>query len=163
MLRPRNILLVAAVLELLSVLWDFLFGRLSILFRDPLQRVEPGVGGVLARVYDISHPVLALAALALAVTGRVRHAIVALGIIETVRWLSFMPSVARNGLRLEDGLAIQWTAVQIFVFPLIAACAIAFAVRDQRPRFAAALIAVPSLYNQSGLAVYTLSILINGL
>jgi hypothetical protein len=162
MLEPRNILIAVAVFELLAVLWDFLFGRMSILFRDPLQVAEPGVGDVLAKAYVACHPLLSLAALALAAKGRVRHAIVALGAVETMRWLTYMPSVVRNGLRLDDGFDIQWTAAQIFVFPVIAACAIAFAARDERLRLATALIAVPTLYNMFGLTVYTLWKLIDG-
>ena len=80
-----------------------------------------------------------------------------------MRWLNLMPSVVQDGLRLDDGFDIQWTAAQIFVFPLIATCGIAFAVRDERLRLAAALIAVPTLYNLFGLTVYTLWNLINGL
>jgi hypothetical protein len=160
---PRNILMVAAAIELIFVLWDVLFGPMSILFRDPLERAEQGVGDVLAKAYFACHPLLALAALALAARGRVRPAIVALGAVEAMRWLKLMPSVLQNGLRLEDGFAIQWTVAQIFVFPLIAACGIAFAVRDEQPRFAATLIAVPTLYNLFGFTVYVLRNLVIGL
>jgi hypothetical protein len=162
-LGPRNILMAAAAFEFPFVLWDVLFGPMSILFRDPLERAEQGVGDVLAKVYFACHPLLALAAMVLAARGRVRHAIVALGAVEAMRWLKLMPSVLQNGLRLEDGWAIQWTVAQIFVFPLVAACGIAFAARDERPRLAAALIAVPTLYNLFGLTVYVLRNLINGL
>jgi hypothetical protein len=163
MLGPRNILIVVAALELLAVLWDFLFGRMSILFRDPLEPAEPGMADVLAKAYVACHPLLALAALALAATGRVRHAIVALGAIVMMRWLNYMPSVVQNGLRLDDGFDVQWTAAQIFLFPLMAACGIALAVRDERPGLATALISVPTLYNLTGFTVYTLWVLIYGL
>jgi hypothetical protein len=163
MLGPRNILIVAAVFELLAVLWDFLFGRMSILFRDRLELADPGIGDVFARAYLAGHPLLALAALALAATGRLRHAVVALGGVEMMRWLNYVPWVVQNGLRLDDGLVIQWTAAQIFVFPLIAACGIALAVRGERMGLATALISVPTLYNLSGFTVFTLWVLINGL
>ena len=153
----------AAAFEFIFVLWDALFGRMSILFRDPLEPAGQGVDDVLAKAYFVCHPLLALAALALAARGRVRPAVVALGAVETMRWLKLMPTVLQNGLRLEDGLTVQWTVTQIFVFPLIAACGIAFAVRDEQPRLAATLIAVPTLYNLFGLAVYVLRNLINGL
>src|SRR5882672_2397657 len=89
-LGRRNILIVVATLEFPFVLWDFLFGRMSILFRDPLGRAESGVGDVLTKAYVACHPLLAIAALAFAAKGRVRHAIVTLGAIETMRWLNFM-------------------------------------------------------------------------
>jgi hypothetical protein len=163
MLGPRNILIVLAVFELLDVLWDFLFGRRSILFRDRWEPAEPGVADIFAKAYVICHPLLALAALALAAAGRLRHAIVALGALELMRWLNYIPSVVQNGLRLDDGYDIQWTAAQIFVFPVIAACGIALAVRDERPGLATALTGVPTLYNLAGLTVFTLWLLINGL
>ena len=163
MLGPRNILIVVAVFEFLAVLWDFLFGRMSILFRDPLEPAEPGIGDVLAKLYLGSHPLLALAALALAATGRIRRAVVVLGAIEMVRWVKFMPSVMESGLRLDNIFDVQWTAAQIFLLPLIGTLSITLAVRNHRLGLAAALTGIPSLYNLTGLTVSILWTLINGL
>jgi hypothetical protein len=163
MIGPRNILIVVAVFELLAVLWDFLLDRMSILFRDPLEPAESDIADVLTRAYVACHPLLVLAALAFAATGRVRHAIVALGVVEMMRWLNFMPWIVQNGLRLDDGLDIQWTAAQIFAFPLMAAGGIALAALDKRPGFATVLTGAATLYNLTGVTVYTLWVLINGL
>jgi len=74
---------------------------------------------------------LALAAPALPATRRVRNAIVTLGAVETTTWLNYMPSAVQNGLRPDHGFKTQWTTAQIFVFPLIAACGVALALRDE--------------------------------
>ena len=58
----------------------------------------PGLGGAIIKAYIASHPVLALAALALATVGRLRYAIMALGALVLMNWLNFMPSVVRHGL-----------------------------------------------------------------
>jgi hypothetical protein len=159
---PRNILIAMAVLEFLTVLWNFLFGRMSILFRDPLEPAATGIGDFITKAYLACHPFLVLAAVALAATGRIRQAIVAFGAIEIMRWLNYMTSVARNGLRLEDGFAMQWTAAQIFLFPLIAACGIALALSGKRPGLASALISIPILYNLAGFTLFATRLLIDG-
>jgi hypothetical protein len=160
---PRTVLIAVAVLELLASLWDFLFGRMSILFRDPLELAEPGIGDVLAKLYLACHPLLALVALALAATGRIRRAVVVLGAIELVRWLKFMPSVMESGLRLDNIFDVQWTVAQIFLLPLIGALSITLALRNHRLKLATALTGIPSLYNLTGLTMSILWTLINGL
>src|SRR5258707_10905184 len=146
--RCSKVLIAVAVFESLAGVWSFpyLFGRASILFANPLFLPEPGLGDAAVKVYVASHPLFALAALAFAVKGRVRHAIVVLGAVEMMRWLNFMTSVVSNGLRLNDGLSVQWTAAQIFIFPLLAACAIALATRARRLGLATAQVSIPTLY-----------------
>src|SRR5580704_16257633 len=82
LLRPRNILIVIAGFELVTVLLEFLSGRMSMLFREPLEPAGQWIDDVLTKTYFACHPLLTVAALALAVAGRVRHAIVALGAVE---------------------------------------------------------------------------------
>jgi hypothetical protein len=162
LLRPRNILMVIAGFELFAVLLDFLFGRMSILFPRPFEPAGRGIGIVLTKTYFACHPLLTIAALALAALGRVWPAIVALGVVEMTRWLNLTAWVLQNGLQFDDGLAIQWTAAQIFINPAIAAWGIALAVRGERLGLATALIGVPTLYNLVGFSVYALWVLING-
>jgi hypothetical protein len=69
--------------------------------RDVVRRHDgnsrPGLGGAIIKAYIASHPLLALAALALATVGRLRYAIMALA-PGAVNWLNYMPSVVRHGL-----------------------------------------------------------------
>ena len=76
---PRRVLIAVSVFELLFGLWSFpyLFNRASILFANPLDLPEPGLGNMAVKAYVASHPLLALTALAFAATGRVRYAILA--------------------------------------------------------------------------------------
>jgi hypothetical protein len=157
LLRPRNTLMVIAGLELFLLPLDFLF-------RERLEPAEWEIGIVLTKTYFVCHPLLTVAALAMVALGRVRHAIVALAAIEMTRWLHLTAWVVlQNGLPLDDVLAIQWTAANIFIFPVVAAYVIALAVRGERLRLASALIGVPTLYNLVLFMVFALGVLINGL
>ena len=102
--------------------------HVPMLFGDMSEIPGPGIGGAIIKAYIASHPVLALAALALATVGRLRYAIMALGAVVLMTWLNFMPSVVRHGLDF-GGVAAFQTPVQIIAFPLMGACAIALAAR----------------------------------
>jgi hypothetical protein len=157
LLRPRNILVVVAGLELILLPLDFLF-------RGPPEPAGWEIGVVLTKTYFAGHPLLTVAALAMAASGRVRPAIVALAAIEITRWLYLTAWVVlQGGLPLEDVLDIQWTAANIFIFPAVAAYAIALAVRGARLGLASALIGIPTLHNLVSIMAYALGVLINGL
>ena len=85
------------------------------LFGDMSEIPGPGVGGAIIKAYTAVHPLLALAALALATTGRLRYAIMALGALVLMNWLNFMPSVVRHGLDF-NGIAAFETPMQIIAF-----------------------------------------------
>src|SRR5256885_4222439 len=116
------------------------------LFCDVSEIPGPGLGGALIKAYVASHPLLALAALALATVGRLRYAIMALGALVLMNWLNYMPSVVRHGLDF-DGLSVFQTTVQIIAFPLMGACAIALAARKERLGLATTLITIPTLFD----------------
>lgn len=164
MLWPRKVLIADAMFELFAALWTlpFLFGRASILFRNPWEP-ESGLGDVIVKAYVASHPLLALGALAWAAKGRVRHAIVALGAVVAMRWLNYTPSLLRYGLKFNDGFDLQWIAAQVFTFPLLSACAIVLAARGERLRLATALVSLPTLYNVLGFTVFAIWTIINGI
>ena len=109
------------------------------LFGDMSEIPGPGLGGAIIKAYVVSHPLLALAALALATVGRLRYAIMALGALVLLNWLNYMPSVVRHGLDF-GGLAALQTPVQIIAFPLMGACAIALAARKERLGLATMLV-----------------------
>ena len=77
------------------------------LFGDMSEIPGPGIGGAIIKAYIASHPVLALAALALATVGRLRYAIMALGALMLMNWLNYMPSVVRHGLDFGGLAALQ--------------------------------------------------------
>ena len=152
----RVVLIIAALLETFLAL-----PKIFILF-DDMSDMPTGLGGFLFKANIVTHLPLALAVLALAIKGRLRHAIIALAAIVLMTWLNFMPSVILRGLEFGDAHVAEWTTRQIIVFPLMAACAIALAARDQRLGIATALASIPTFWNVLGVAVFTISVIING-
>jgi hypothetical protein len=127
------------------------------LFGDMSEIPGPGLGGAIIKAYVVSHPLLALAALALATVGRLRYAIMALGALVLMNWLNYMPSVVRHGLDL-GGLS----AIQIIAFPLMGACAIALAARKERLGLAVLLVSIPTLFDVLAVIAFGISAFLYG-
>jgi hypothetical protein len=152
----RVVLVIAALLEAFDAL-----SSVPTLFGDMSEIPGPGFGGFLIKAHIATHPVLALAALVFAAIGRVRHAIIALAAIVFMTWLNYMPSVVLHGLEFR-GVGAFETPVRIIAFPLMAACAIALAARNQRLRLATALASIPTFYSLIGLIIFAVGISIYG-
>ena len=133
----------------------------SMLFGDTSQIPGSGVGGAIIKAYIASHPVLALAALGFATIGRLRYAIIALGALVLMTWLNFMPSVVRHGLDF-NGISAFETPVRIIAFPLMGACAVALAARNQRLGLAAMLVSIPTLYSVAAVIAFGIGIFLYG-
>jgi hypothetical protein len=138
----RTVLVILAAIELFDGL-----SSVSILFGDMSTIPGPGLGGGLIKAHLAAHPVLAAAAIVFAAMGRVRHAIIALGTIIIMNWLSDMPSVVMHGLGLKGAFSIVETTSKIIAFPLIAACAIAYAAHNEHLGRATLLVAIPTIFN----------------
>ncbi|XIA63947.1 hypothetical protein ACFIOY_34005 [Bradyrhizobium sp. TZ2] len=130
------------------------------LFGEMSEIPGRGVGAAIIKAYIASHPLLALAALVFATVGRLRYAIMALGALVLMTWLNYMPSV-RHGLDF-NGLSAFETPVQIIAFPLIGACAIALAARNQRLGLAAMLVSIPTLYGVMAVIAFGISVFLYG-
>jgi len=115
-----------------------------ILFGDMSEIPGPGVGGATIKACIAVHPLLALAALAFATIGRLRYAIMVLGALVLTNWLNYMPSMVLHGFDF-GGVAAFQTPMQIIAFPLMGACAIALAARNQRLGLATMLVSLPTL------------------
>ena len=156
LLGLRIVLIIAGLLEAFDAL-----SSVPTLFGDMSEIPGPGVGGFLIKAHIAGHPVLALAVLVFAAIGRVRHAIIALAAIVFMTWLNYMPSVVLHGLEFR-GVGAFETPVRIIAFPLMAACAVALAARNQRLRLATALTSLPTFYNLIGLIVFAIGVGIYG-
>jgi hypothetical protein len=132
-----------------------------ILFGDMSAIPGPGVGGAIIKAYIASHPLLGLAALAFATVGKLRYAIITLGALALMNWLNDMPSVVRHGLDF-DGVSAFQTPIQIIAFPLMGACAIALAARNQRLGLAATLVSIPTLFGVLGVIAFGISVALHG-
>ena len=135
--------------------------HLPTLFGDISEIPGPGVGGAIIKAHIASHPLLALAALVFATVGRLRYAIMALGVLVLLTWLNFMPSVVRHGFDFRGVSAFE-TPVRIIAFPLMGACAIALAARGQRLGLATLLVSIPTLYSVCAVIAFGIGIMIYG-
>lgn len=155
----RTVLIIVALVELVAALLDLpdLFRGVHDLFREASGS---GFAEAITTAHLICHPLLALAAVVFAATGRVRHAIIALGIVVIMTWLNHLPWLGR--LDLGKARDVQWAAKQIIAFPLMAAFAIALAVRDARLGLATALVSIPTISNLASLTAYAIGLIVNG-
>ena len=160
LLGLRAVLIVVALIELVDALSDLpnLFDGVHNLFGEASGS---GVAEAITTTHLVCHPLLATAVVVLTATGRVRYAIIALGVIVIATWLNHLPWLER--LDLSKGRDVQWAAKQIIAFPLMAAFAITLAARDARPGLATALVSVPTVNNLFGLASYAVGLIINGI
>ena len=152
----RVVLIIAALLEGFDAA-----SSVPTLFGDMSEIPGTGFGGFLIKAHIATHAPLALAMLVFAAIGRVRYAIIALAAIAFMTWLNYMPSVVRHGLEFR-GIGAFETPVRIIAFPLMAACAIALAARNQRPGLATALASIPTFYSLLGVIIFAVGVSIYG-
>ncbi|WP_027526299.1 hypothetical protein [Bradyrhizobium sp. Ec3.3] len=157
--RPFGLLMVLFAVAALEA-FDGL-SSVSTLFGDMSEIPGPGLGGFLIKAHIATHPVLALAALACAAMGHLRGAILALAAIIMMTWLNHMPSVVLHGFDVA-GIGAFQTPAEIIAFPLMAACAIACALRNQRLALATLLVSVPTLFNMMMLVAFAVGVAIYG-
>ena len=109
----------------------------------------------------VAQPVLALAALIFALTGRLGHAIPALGAIVFLAWLEYMALIP-DGFDYGNLFVNLDNATKAFIFPLVGACAMAFAARGERLGTATLLIAIPSGVNLFNALAFLIGVTIYG-
>jgi hypothetical protein len=120
------------------------------------------VGQMLINANLVVHPLFALAALALAVSGRLRAALIVLAAYVLVDWLSEVPTLLRFGFEgnfTSVGISIFGQQV---VFPLLAIAAIVLAAKNTRLWLAALFVALPPLNLVLGIVIFTISVLLYG-
>ena len=131
------------------------------LFGDMSEIPGSGLSSAIIKMCIAAHPILALAALGFATVGRLRYAIMTLGALVLMNWLNYMPSVVRHGLDF-GGLSAFQTPVQIIAFPLMGACAIAFAARKERLGLATMLVSIPTLFDVLAVIAFGISVFLYG-
>jgi hypothetical protein len=107
-------------------------------------------------------PLLAGAALLLAITGRVRSAIVALGAVMLVAWAIDVPSVKIRGNPFAHGATGIVLLAQVFLYPVIALAAIWLALRDRLLGLAFAFVALPTVGFWIVMGPFLVAMLISG-
>jgi len=152
---PRLILLVAAAIEFLTGLSD-----LPILFGNLSEVPGPGIGGAIIVAKIALTPLIAFAALFFTIRGRILYAILAMAADLLLMWVSFLPSVAINGLEMA-GMAAVATTYLIFLVPLLALAGIVLALRG-RLAPAIALVVLPTFLGVAATIAFAIGVAING-
>ena len=125
-----------------------------------LQGDMSGLGAIV-KLNMVAQPVLALAALIFALTGRFRHAIPALGVIVLLAWLKFMALIP-DGFDYGNLFVNLDNSTQAFIFPLLGASATALAARSARLGIATVLIAIPTVVNLFNAVAFLIGVTIYG-
>jgi len=152
---PRLILLIAAAIEFLTGLSD-----LPILFGNLSEVPGPGIGGAIIVAKIALTPLIAFAALFFTIRGRILYAILAMAAGTLLTWVSFLPSVAINGLEMA-GMAAVATTYLIFLVPLLALVAIVLALRGRRTP-AIILAVLPTFVGVAATIAFAIAVAIYG-
>ena len=108
-------------------------------------------------------PLCAVAAFMLTLQGRLSGAVCALAAIIMLNWLSDMVAVVLHGFDTAGSLGLTLvTALQIVGYPLMAACAIALALREERLVAAAILVTLPMLVSAGSIVAFAIGVAIDG-
>ena len=154
---PRPWTVIAACLVLLAVaafeLWDGL-GDFHLLSDPTIRAARSGLEGLALDAMIVLHPLLASAALLCAAIGRWRGAVIATAALVLLRWLTELPDLWARGLQIVNLFSAQETMAHTVVAPLLAVCAVAFAIKNRRPVLAAVFAGFMTLYNVAGIVIF---------
>lgn len=106
-------------------------------------------------------PLIAGAALYLAVTGRPRGTIAMLAALILMNWLSDLPTFPIHGFP-SFSVPGAMIIIERLVFPLLAVAAIVLALRDTRLGMAAIIVALPMLLTAINASLYMSGMMIHG-
>lgn len=135
----------------------------SILFGDISKIPGTTPGGLTIIASIILHPILGFAALAFALTRRLRSGIAALALFALSGWCSDMPSVVNHGFDLSGDAFVNANGVfKIFIQPVVAIAAIAAAWFNRHLVPATIGVMLPTLVDAAGLAAFAISVSIHG-
>ncbi|MBX9709562.1 MAG: hypothetical protein K2X60_00845 [Xanthobacteraceae bacterium] len=126
-----------------------------------LSDTGSGFSGILTKIYMLTHPVFAVAAVLCALAGRVRWAVVAMAGVVLGRWLWYLPG-PNGSLASKDLYALQPTITLLIIPPLLAVCALVLARRNEHLGLATLLVCVPVIYSNFEMALFILAVSIYG-
>jgi hypothetical protein len=105
-----------------------------------------GLAGRISASTFALQPILALAAIVLAIKSRVREALLVFSGMIALAWLAYLPPIAGHGLDLEGGPDVVYVVFgpQIILAPLLALAIAVLAVRNRRLGLATILAVLPT-------------------
>lgn len=127
-----------------------------------LSETGSGFSGVLTKIYVLTHPFFAVAALLCALTGRVRWAVLAMAGVVLGRWFWYLPGPNGSLASKDLYVLLQPTIMLLIVPPLLAAGALALAWRNQMLGLATLLVSVPVICSHYEMALFILAVSIYG-
>jgi hypothetical protein len=160
---PRRWLRIVLAILAAYELWDAL-AALPILFVDyGHETALLRFAQALVSVRIVLAPLVTVAALWFAATGKLRHAIIALAALVLLTWvLDDVWSIPINGLELDFTLGGLVVVLKIFIFPLAAIAAIYLALKDRRLGLACALVALPTVVKWIGIMLFAIAMAMYG-
>lgn len=153
--RPWHVIGACVVLFAVAAfeLWDGL-GDFHLLSDPTIRAARSGLDGLALNTMIVLHPLLAGAALLCAAIGRWRGAVIATASLVLLRWLTELPDLWARGLQIVNLFSAQETMAHTVVAPLLAVCAVAFAIKGQRPVLAVVFACFMTLYNVAGIVIF---------
>lgn len=119
-----------------------------------------GIVRALVAAHMVIQPILAFAVIILALTGRIRVAIMVLAVIALMACLRFIPTLFADGFGLAS--SANEKGVRVIALPLMAVGAIVLAARNQKLWLATALTGFSTLYTQTIGVLFFFTVLIVG-
>lgn len=156
--KLRVAVIILAIIETLGTLSNLtVFGNLS-------EYKDGGLAQWLLIAGIAIYPILAVAALYLAIKGDVRRAIMAIAGIVIATWLfDHLPSMFVHGLEfVTGGVGGLYLFAQMIVFPLLAVVAFVLARRNERLVLAAVLASLSTVANILGVIAFGIGVAIYG-
>lgn len=154
-IRPWTV--IGACLVLFAVaafeFWDGL-SDLHLLSDATIRAARSGLDGLMLDAFMVAHPLFAGTALLCAAIGRWRGAVVTTSALVLLRWLTELPDIWARGLQIVNLFSAQETMAHTVVAPLLAGCAIAFAIKGLRPVLATTFACFMTLYNVAGIVIF---------
>lgn len=154
----RLLLLIVAIGKLVTSLTS-----LTILFDDDPNIPGTSWGGLVVSAVIVLSPFVAAAALFFAIRGPIARAIIPIGTLALLDWLSYVPSLVNHWPEYPSpGFVGVIEVVQMVALPLLVALAIALAWRGERLGLAAALALLPTFVNIAGVIAFGIGVAIYG-
>lgn len=129
------------------------------LLMEPGALTAQGLPGYMILGNIFVTPVLALAALVFAILGRLRHAVIAIGILVLTGWLNTAIAATSFGLSFDDATALDnaTTIFQTFIAPVLATVAIVLASLRHHIALSVILVSLPTFVTMLVIAALAIS------
>lgn len=130
------------------------------LLLEPGALTAQGVTGWMILANILVTPVLALLALLFAILGRLRNAVIAIGILVLTGWVNTAVAATSFGLNFDEATALDnaTTIFQTFIAPILATIAIVLAGLRHHIALSVILVSLPTVVNMLVIAALAIGV-----